>query len=65
LGRNNVPDAISPLKQPCTLPVVLRPDEVVRFFAAIRNIKHRGIIMADGQWKIPRPDRFSRPKPRP
>ena len=45
LGRNDVPDAIPPVKQPRTLPVVLSPDEVARFFAAIRNIKHRAILM--------------------
>jgi integrase/recombinase XerD len=45
LGRNDVPDAIPPVKQPRTLPVVLSPVEVARFFAAIRNIKHRAILM--------------------
>jgi integrase/recombinase XerD len=45
LGCDDVPDAIPPVKQPRTLPVVLSPDEVTRFFAAIRNIKHRAILM--------------------
>jgi site-specific recombinase XerD len=45
LGRDDVPESIPPVKQPRTLPVVLSPDEVVRFFAAIRNIKHRAILM--------------------
>jgi integrase/recombinase XerD len=45
LGRNDVLDAIPALKEPRTLPVVLSPDEVARFFAAIRNIKHRAILM--------------------
>jgi integrase/recombinase XerD len=45
LGRNDVPDAIPPVKQPRTLPIVLSPLKVARFFAAIRNIKHRAIVM--------------------
>jgi integrase/recombinase XerD len=45
LGRDDVPQGIPPVKQPRVLPVVLSPDEVVRFFAAIRNIKHRAILM--------------------
>jgi integrase/recombinase XerD len=45
LGRNDVPDAIPPVKQPRTLPVVLSPEEVACFFAAIRNLKHRAILM--------------------
>jgi integrase/recombinase XerD len=45
LGRNDVPDAIPPVKQPRSLPVVLSPDEVTRFFTAIRNVKHRAIFM--------------------
>jgi site-specific recombinase XerD len=45
LGRNDVPDGIPPVKQPRTLPVVLSPDEVARFFAALRNLKHRAILM--------------------
>jgi integrase/recombinase XerD len=45
LGRNDILDAIPPVKQPRTLPVVLSPGEVARFFAAIRNVKHRAILM--------------------
>jgi len=45
LGRSDVPDSIPPVKQPRTLPVVLSPDEVARFFAAVRNVKHRAIVM--------------------
>jgi site-specific recombinase XerD len=45
LGRGDVPEAIPPVKQPRTLPIVLSPDEVARFFAAVRNIKHRTILM--------------------
>lgn len=45
LGRDDVPESITPAKQPRTLPVVLSSDEVVRFFAAISNLKHRAILM--------------------
>jgi integrase/recombinase XerD len=45
LCRDDVPESIPPVKQPRALPVVLSPDEVVRFFAAIRNVKHRTILM--------------------
>jgi integrase/recombinase XerD len=45
LGRDDVPQGIPPVKQPRALPVVLSPDEVVRFFKAVRNIKHRAILM--------------------
>ncbi len=45
LGRGDIPDGIPPVKQPRRLPVVLSPDEVARFFAAVRNIKHRTILM--------------------
>lgn len=45
LGRLDVLESIPPVKQPRALPVVLSPDEVLRFFAAIRNIKYRAIFM--------------------
>jgi integrase/recombinase XerD len=45
LGRDDVPESIPPAKRPRTLPVVLSPDEVARFFAAIRNVKHRALLM--------------------
>src|SRR5262249_37746563 len=45
LGRADVPDAIPPVKQPRTLPVVLSPEEVARFFAVIKNVKHRAMLM--------------------
>ena len=37
-------DAIIPPKRPQTLPVVLSPEEVVRFLAAIADLKHRAIL---------------------
>ena len=37
-------DAIIPPKRPQTLPVVLSPEEVVRFLAAIPDLKHRAIL---------------------
>ena len=37
-------DAIIPPKRPQTLPVVLSPEEVVRFLAAIPDLKHRTIL---------------------
>jgi integrase/recombinase XerD len=45
LGRGDIPESIPPVKQPRVLPVVLSPDELVRFFAAIPNVKHRAILM--------------------
>jgi integrase/recombinase XerD len=45
LGRDDVPAGLAPVKQPRTLPVVLGPDELARFFAAITNLKHRAILM--------------------
>jgi len=37
-------DAIIPPKRPQTLPIVLSPEEVVRFLAAIADLKHRAIL---------------------
>jgi site-specific recombinase XerD len=37
-------DAIIPPKRPQTLPVVLSPEEVVRFLGAIPDLKHRAIL---------------------
>jgi integrase/recombinase XerD len=45
LGRDDVPARLAPVKQPRSLPVVLGPDELVRFFAAIKNLKHRALLM--------------------
>jgi integrase/recombinase XerD len=45
LGRDDVPQSIAPAKQPRTLPVVLSAAEVVRFFEAIANLKHRALLM--------------------
>ena len=45
LGRDDVPASLAPVKQPRTLPVVLGPDELARFFAAVRNLKHRALLM--------------------
>ena len=45
LGRDDIPASLAPVKQPRTLPVVLGPDELVRFFAAIQNLKHRALLM--------------------
>jgi len=45
LGRDTVAGSIAPAKQPHTLPVVLSAAEVVRFFEAITNLKHRAILM--------------------
>jgi integrase/recombinase XerD len=45
LGRDDVPASLAPVKQPRSLPVVLGPDELARFFAAIKNLKHRALLM--------------------
>jgi site-specific recombinase XerD len=45
LGRDDVPQSLAPVKQPRTLPVVLGPDELARFFAAVKNLKHRALLM--------------------
>jgi site-specific recombinase XerD len=45
LGRDDVPASLAPVKQPRTLPVVLGPDELARFFAAVKNLKHRALLM--------------------
>jgi integrase/recombinase XerD len=45
LGRDYVVTNIGPVKQPRRLPVVLSPDEVVRFFAAIADLKLRALLM--------------------
>jgi hypothetical protein len=37
-------DAIMPPKRPQTVPVVLSPDEVGRFLAALTDLKHRAIL---------------------
>jgi integrase/recombinase XerD len=45
LGRDDVPASLAPVKQARSLPVVLGPDELARFFAAITNLKHRALLM--------------------
>jgi site-specific recombinase XerD len=45
LGRDDVPGGLAPVKEPRSLPVVLGADELVRFFAAITNLKHRAVLM--------------------
>jgi integrase/recombinase XerD len=45
LRRDEVLESIVPARQPRPLPVVLSPDELVRFFTAIGNLKHRAILM--------------------
>jgi len=45
LGRDDVPASLAPVKQPRSLPVVLGPDELTRFFVAITNLKHRALLM--------------------
>jgi integrase/recombinase XerD len=45
LGRDYVVENMGPVKQPRRLPVVLSPNEVVRFFAAIADLKLRALLM--------------------
>ncbi|HMB02887.1 MAG TPA: site-specific integrase [Isosphaeraceae bacterium] len=45
LGRDWVLKHIACPKQPKRLPVVLGPDELTRFFAAIGSLKHRALLM--------------------
>jgi site-specific recombinase XerD len=45
LGRDWVLEHIACPKQPKRLPVVLSPDEVVRFFAAVGGLKDRALLM--------------------
>jgi len=45
LGRDWVMEAVACPKQQKKLPVVLSLDELVRFFKAVTNLKHRAILM--------------------
>jgi len=45
LGRSHLLDGIPCPKKIKRLPVVLSPDELRRFFAAIKNLKHRALFM--------------------
>ncbi|HJZ60161.1 MAG TPA: tyrosine-type recombinase/integrase [Gemmataceae bacterium] len=45
LGRDEPLRRIACPKQPRKLPVVLSPEEVVRFFQAVPNLKHRALLM--------------------
>jgi site-specific recombinase XerD len=45
LGRDYALESMGPVKQPRRLPVVLSPDEVVRFFAAVTDVKLRALLM--------------------
>jgi integrase/recombinase XerD len=45
LGQDCPLDRLGPVKQPRILPVVLSADEVVQFFTAVTNFKHRTILM--------------------
>jgi integrase/recombinase XerD len=45
LGKDWIIQHIPGPKKPRTLPVVLSPDEVSRFFENIHNLKHRAILM--------------------
>ncbi len=45
LGRDWGDDRVVCAKVPRKLPVVLSPDEIAQFFAAVANLKHRAILM--------------------
>jgi integrase/recombinase XerD len=45
LGMDWVVEKVACPKIPKRLPVILSPDELVRFFKAVRNLKHRAILM--------------------
>ncbi len=45
LGRDWVVEEVACPKVPKRLPVILSPDELVRFFKAANNLKHRVILM--------------------
>jgi len=45
LGRDDIPASLAPVKEPRSLPIVLGPDELVRFFVAIKDLKHRALLM--------------------
>ena len=45
LGKDWVVEEVACPKVPKRLPVILSPDELVRFFNAVKNLKHRTILM--------------------
>jgi integrase/recombinase XerD len=45
LGRTEVLQHVACPKRPRRLPVVLSPEEVARFFAAVTGIRHRALLM--------------------
>jgi len=45
LGKHWVVEKVACPKMPKRLPVILSPDELVRFFKAVSNLKHRAILM--------------------
>src|SRR5271157_5738577 len=45
LGMDWVVEKVACPKVPKRLPVILSPDELVRFFKAVNNLKHRAILM--------------------
>ncbi len=47
-------------KVPKRLPVILSPDELVRFFMAVSNPKHRAILMDSRRNRFARAKQFSR-----